>query len=628
MTQQQILDALDNLMPEVVSTNNPEATLLKFAKTNNLYPTQLEKLGHAFNQCKTLVGLSKQANRGDSFSILNVPEMITKYSTYKPSDVLTKEEKKVHKQVDKIVKSAGVKVASGGRLPMPDFMDRLVARGAEVIDNDVTEKALVPSNSAFDVLFNKKASADEEVVVVDEDELLSEYEKFEKQKKEEQENEEFINELNSVKAGLDEVIKTKCASVASYLRKKGPQAWADIVEDSVLRFGVKSAAVIDTVENYLEVNHIPYTATSVDETIFTKYAFVEDRHNMFDIISDIQDCLLDRNKVDLMLMDKRAASLETDFAQWNNDIDRLRRWLTVRRANPDSTIYYVTKDPVTGKIDPIANFNAIHNHPGDQDLRDTFKTYIEKTPLVIDNKLINKIYKSESERAAKNKKLIAEGKPILPPQFDPVALASNLTSTQQAYLKDQWDVYEQSKKDYDKSIQQKEQEEQDKKDNEKRDKELLEVHKLLTNDRIKHKNDTPVLLNAFTNGFDFASKSIGLTKDTLRSFKDGAKDTHRFIKDTINKLPDYDYNKKFQIEDTKLSKDFNLHKLILTDPVIAEADPQEVSEIYNTISEISPRFAQNTRLMATALKEALQYGAVPLNMLKDISEFEKNMRSR
>jgi hypothetical protein len=166
-------------MPEVVSTNNPEATLLKFAKTNNLYPTQLEKLGHAFNQCKTLVGLSKQANRGDSFSILNVPEMITKYSTYKPSDVLTKEEKKVHKQVDKIVKSAGVKVASGGRLPMPDFMDRLVARGAEVIDNDVSEKVLVPSNSAFDVLFNKKASADEEVIV-DEDELLSEYEKFEK----------------------------------------------------------------------------------------------------------------------------------------------------------------------------------------------------------------------------------------------------------------------------------------------------------------------------------------------------------------------------------------------------------------------------------------------------------------
>jgi hypothetical protein len=50
-------------------------------------------------------------------------------------------------------------------------------------------------------------------------------------------------------------------------------------------------------------------------------------------------------------------------------------------------------------------------------------------PLVIDEKLIDKIYKSEADRAAKNKKLIEEGKPILPPQFDPEALASNLTST-------------------------------------------------------------------------------------------------------------------------------------------------------------------------------------------------------
>jgi hypothetical protein len=36
-------------MPEVVASKNPEATLIKFAKKNNLYAAQLEKLGHAFN---------------------------------------------------------------------------------------------------------------------------------------------------------------------------------------------------------------------------------------------------------------------------------------------------------------------------------------------------------------------------------------------------------------------------------------------------------------------------------------------------------------------------------------------------------------------------------------------------
>jgi hypothetical protein len=41
------------------------------------------------------------------------------------------------------------------------------------------------------------------------------------------------------------------------------------------------------------------------------------------------------------------------------------------------------------------------------------------------------------------------------------------------------------------------------------------------------------------------------------------------------------------------------------DPVLAEADPKEVRELYDTISGISPRMASNPRMMATALKEAI-----------------------
>lgn len=603
MTQQQILDALDNLMPEVVSTNNPEATLLKFAKTNNLYPTQLEKLGHAFNQCKTLVGLSKQANRGDSFSILNVPEMITKYSTYKPSDVLTKEEKKVHKQVDKIVKSAGVKVASGGRLPMPDFMDRLVARGAEVIDNDISEKPLSPSKSTFDILFNKKASADEEVVVVDEDELLSEYEKYEKEKKDAEETEEFINDLEEVKTGLDEVIKTKCASVAQYLRKKGPQAWADIVEDSVLRFGIKSAAAIDTVENYLEVNHIPYNTANVDETIFTKYAFVEDRHNMFDLVSEVNDCLEEKCLAEELILEKIATampSLDVDFNQWSKQLAD-----AIKIGKQEGHNFLLVKDK-----------NSLRN--SSPQVNDAYDVYTQLRPYSLDTKLLAKIISSEQKRHAKNKKLMAEGKAILPPEFDQNAIDSYLTSNQKNYLKQQWDIYNESIK-----------QQQEKQEKEKAEREAKESKKSVdkaTDEYIKQLGNPG--MDAFKGGFGLAKSTVTGVKDAVKGFKDGAKDTHQFVKDLINKLPDYDYNKNFSKVDTALSKDFNLHKLILTDPVIAEADPQEVSEIYNTIAEISPRFAQNTRLMSTALKEALQYGAVPLNMLKDISEFEKNMRGK
>jgi hypothetical protein len=38
MTHQKILDTLDELMPRIASTRDPEGVMLKFAKENNLYP--------------------------------------------------------------------------------------------------------------------------------------------------------------------------------------------------------------------------------------------------------------------------------------------------------------------------------------------------------------------------------------------------------------------------------------------------------------------------------------------------------------------------------------------------------------------------------------------------------------
>lgn len=106
MTQRQQIQMLNSIMPEIVESKNPEATMLKCAKKNNLSPAQLEKLGHVFNSMKTLVGLEKQANRGDSFSIVDVPGMVSKYTSYNPSQVLTDKAEEVHAKVDKLTKDA------------------------------------------------------------------------------------------------------------------------------------------------------------------------------------------------------------------------------------------------------------------------------------------------------------------------------------------------------------------------------------------------------------------------------------------------------------------------------------------------------------------------------------------
>lgn len=113
MTQQQQIQLLNDIMPQIVESRDPEATMLKCASKNNLTPAQLEKLGHVFNSMKTLVGLEKQANRGDSFSIVNVPAMVTKYASYDAKRVLTNQAKDVHKKVNKLTKDASTQDIDG-----------------------------------------------------------------------------------------------------------------------------------------------------------------------------------------------------------------------------------------------------------------------------------------------------------------------------------------------------------------------------------------------------------------------------------------------------------------------------------------------------------------------------------
>ena len=68
--------------------------------------------------------------------------------------------------------------------------------------------------------------------------------------------------------------------------------------------------------------------------------------------------------------------------------------------------------------------------------------------------------------------------------------------------------------------------------------------------------------------------------------------------------------------------DTTLQQLMLTDDVISEADPEEVQALFKTLADISPSLATDPGKMGPALKEALQYGSVPINILSDVSKLE------
>src|SRR5574343_143702 len=67
----------------------------------------------------------------------------------------------------------------------------------------------------------------------------------------------------------------------------------------------------------------------------------------------------------------------------------------------------------------------------------------------------------------------------------------------------------------------------------------------------------------------------------------------------------------------------NLTRLMLTDPVISEADPEDVATAYEAILMHSPSLAADHHALRAALREGLQYGSMPLSTAKELAALEK-----
>lgn len=75
---------------------------------------------------------------------------------------------------------------------------------------------------------------------------------------------------------------------------------------------------------------------------------------------------------------------------------------------------------------------------------------------------------------------------------------------------------------------------------------------------------------------------------------------------------------------TQAKMDAALQQLMLSDPVIAKADPTEVQDLFNSIKELSPVLATNPTLMGPTLKEALQVGGIPIQLLSEVAKFNES----
>jgi hypothetical protein len=315
MNQQQQIKLLNSIMPQIVESKDPEATMLKCATANNLSPAQLEKLGHVFNSMKTLVGLEKQANRGDSFTIVDVPGMVAKYATYDPARVLSSKSEKVHERVDKLTKGAAKDPDGWGELlsvgkmnksagandwmfeskqGLPTALELMTAavnetgRTVEYTNTDTEgewQETNTPTSVSYDVMHKAASSALEDLAIAEDN-------------------------LKHIVFEAGELTREKCASIYTKVRYNKSN-WAEIVEDARDCMGrEKSAAALSVVEAYFEHTGVRGFEKSAALNCGGTRKLARDRH---EVVEDLEAIL------EAQSFRKRAAAMLEGFAKEAKD---------------------------------------------------------------------------------------------------------------------------------------------------------------------------------------------------------------------------------------------------------------------------------------------------------------------
>jgi hypothetical protein len=97
------IKVIENLAQDINLTQDPKNVLIKYAEDKNLSPAELERLGQVYNSAKTLSHLEKSANRGDTYNVLDIEDLVKTYMG--------------HTKEATVIKQASTSVIKGGKLP-------------------------------------------------------------------------------------------------------------------------------------------------------------------------------------------------------------------------------------------------------------------------------------------------------------------------------------------------------------------------------------------------------------------------------------------------------------------------------------------------------------------------------
>lgn len=112
------IKVIEKLAPQINESNDPKGTLIKYAQESNISPAELERLGQVYNSAKTLSHLEKSANRGDSYHLLDIDDLIKDFTS--------------HPESKPVVKVASSTIRNGGAIPNLFTVETLEKQASEV----------------------------------------------------------------------------------------------------------------------------------------------------------------------------------------------------------------------------------------------------------------------------------------------------------------------------------------------------------------------------------------------------------------------------------------------------------------------------------------------------------------
>lgn len=535
MQHESIIRTLETLIPEGVK-HGPEPVLLKYASDNNLAPAQLERMAQMYNVAMTLNFMDKSANRGGSFEIIDIPNLLQKFT-----DPYEDKAASIPDDWKGWFETGSVKSASVGEIleSAPDFMT--AARGGSLYksafelpedEGPLYESAVSPG---FRQMLHKESQFRFEMDSLDRLEFESE-EKFRK-----------------AAEALHDLLRTNYDADFNEMRD-------DAVALNGEGSGVLKAA--SAVEEY-----IAQKGFKIVHKDYTRPYIVRDRHNTSELFKQASEALdmLSATRAYRSEMEKEATASADDLevgdtvmaSDRNNygkviningdNIEVLFKSDEGNTANVTLRRSQLTKQPRSGRAQGGGNAPGSFGTGSNQQGRRTNNAPIDNNTT-----------------GAGGPGAQRPGGSL--PKVTVRPLGGGSSSKDQQLSK----------------------------------KEKTDAIMSLIGDTLQSGKELADI-NTYTGGADF--------------------DTHL---NTIKKLgPGYNKTQKTIDEGVDDAAHMaTMQRLMLTDPIISKADPDMVVSLANTLASASPQVRKDPNLLRMALREAIQYEAIPLHTFKDLVDIE------